>query len=929
MIDFTHIKGNTVEGKRSAFEQLVCLIAKHDGGGGVFRRIEGSGGDGGVEALRILPTGCKVGYQAKYYPARDEINWGNLDESVRTALTQHPELERYIMALPCDFTGRRAARGGSTEGAWGKWDKHVKRWKDLAEAKGMAVTFEPWTAFELENALLRAGAEGLLRYFFDQLTFTPEWIGRHFDRTIRALQARYSPEEHVDTESLKVFDVIYHRENVRQDLRRVFEVARASDPRSAVALVEESGVTESDISTVEDSQREFVTLASAVELGTEKQWPVCDWFLYWYRFTRKLNHIHNFLQRRIWDAESVEKEDLRRRLSETTRIYELTGPEVFGGHWSRLLPIDGARAALLVGRAGAGKSHVLARGAQAALGEGAPVIHILGQYILDNDPRTSILGWLELTGWTFNDALTALNLAAEAAGTRALLVIDALNEGRGTDVWRNHLAGFIAEVNRHDRIALVLSCREEYLKYVVPKAMISDLHPYPDEDGQPKNCEPLGKLVRVGVSGFRTTEEREAALRMFMDKKGIARPTAPVLDEEFFNPLFMTSVCRSMASAGMTVFPRGVRGAKEIFRFVLETKARVLGTRYDGTEEVHRALLAALDALAAKMVERREDSIPLHDAIDLIGSSFRVLPLREKTWLEVIEGSDILRRDPEPSVDEITDWSRPSEVVRFSFQRLQENLFAEHLVKVCRGINVEDIFDQEAPCAFLLRRRSEPTGRSILKFNPRWVGVLGALWAAVAEIHGKEIFDLRSFFGNPDVYFYPHEFRPVFHTSLRERKGTAFSPRTKEILDLLWKDDQEQKLAILLATSCVPSHAWNADYLSQRLITLSPGKLDSAWSQLFTGNHSELTDRAVEISEWALNVEVASADTEVIRLTGITLACMFTASSPAIRDRATKGLANLLAGTPALLPELKGRFCALADPNFHECLSAVVNGGVM
>src|SRR5215212_2356465 len=194
MIDFTNIRGNTVEGQRSSFEQLVCHLAKLDGRGGMFRRIEGSGGDGGVESLRILPNGRKVGYQAKYYPERDEINWGNIDESVKTALMQHPELERYVIALPCDFTGRRAARGGSTEGAWGKWDDHVKRWEELAKANGKTISFEPWTAFELETTLLRTGAEGLLRFFFNRLTFTPEWMGRHFDRTISALQARYSPE---------------------------------------------------------------------------------------------------------------------------------------------------------------------------------------------------------------------------------------------------------------------------------------------------------------------------------------------------------------------------------------------------------------------------------------------------------------------------------------------------------------------------------------------------------------------------------------------------------------------------------------------------------------------------------------------------------------------------------------------------------------
>ena len=193
-INFKAIRGETPEGQRSIFEQLICHLARLDGGGGDFRRIEGAGGDGGVEALRILPTGRKVGYQAKYHPERDKIDWRKIDDSVITALEQHPELERYIIAIPCDFTGRRAARGGSTEGVWGKWDASVTKWSGFAAARQMSVQFEPWTAFEIEAALLRPDAEHLVKPFFDCLAFTKTWMSRYFKRTINDLQARYIAE---------------------------------------------------------------------------------------------------------------------------------------------------------------------------------------------------------------------------------------------------------------------------------------------------------------------------------------------------------------------------------------------------------------------------------------------------------------------------------------------------------------------------------------------------------------------------------------------------------------------------------------------------------------------------------------------------------------------------------------------------------------
>src|SRR5205085_8133597 len=171
---------------------------------------------------------------------------------------------------------------------------------------------------------------------------------------------------------------------------------------------------------------------------------------------------------------------------------------------------------------------------------------------------------------------------------------------------------------------------------------------------------------------------------------------------------------------------------------------------------------------------------PIHEAINLVNSAFEALPINGQTWLSVLEGSDILRRDVEPAQNKISSWSKPNEVVRFTFQRLQDNLMTEWLVGECHERNIEDVFEPEAPFAFLVKRSTRKDGVAILKFNPRWVGVLGALWSVVAERYGKELCDLRSFFGGPDVEVYPNEFRPVYQVSIRERKGTAFTTRTRK-----------------------------------------------------------------------------------------------------------------------------------------------------
>lgn len=912
MIHFDQIRGDSLESQRHAFEQMVCHLARLHEKTGIFRRIEGSGGDGGVEALRILPDKTKIGYQAKYYPVRDDISWAKIDDSVKTALANHPDLRRYVIALPCDFTGTRATRAGSsTEGLWGKWDVQVKQWESAAQARGMRVEFEPWTAFELEAALLRPGADDLVRYFFDHHRFGHKWMERHLDRTLRELHGRYNPEEHVPTEGLRTYDVIFHRDSVRHDLKAVFDLARASNPQMAATLLDPSSVLKLQAAS-EAARLEFLGLSGAVDWGTEAPWPVCKWAAVWWRFTRLLMDLMEINRRGGGKGNTEGNERLSARLAEMTKVFELIGPEVFGGRWAYLLPIEEARAGLFVGRAGTGKSHLLAHMVQNAREAGAPVLHILGQHLLGNDPIGSILQLLDLPGWSFHDALSALDLSAEAAKTRALLVIDALNEGRGTEFWRHHLRSFVQEVNRHERVFLIMSCREEYLDYVVPKDLMFS--------GTGRDEQTLiGRLVRVPVRGFQTTEEREVALQKFMDAKGIARPTAPVLDTEFFNPLFMTSVCRSMAMAGIKVFPRGLHAARDIFGFVLETKAKALGTAYDGTERLTRALLSCLDSLTAEMIARRADYVPLHTAITFIGEAFEALPIVSSSWLSVLEGCDILRVDVENSAN-ATSWSKPNEVVRFSFQKLQDNLVANHILRVCDPADIEDAFGPQGTLAFMVERSIHDTGAPEIKLNPAWVGVFAALWSAIAETYGKELWDLRSLWGSEGVYYTPDEIQPVFRSSIRERRADAFTERTRAVLNELWPHDQTEKIAIILENSCVPGHAWNADFLAQRLFDMSRTDRSSAWSRWFEGGRSDLVDKAVEIAQWANTVHIENADLEVLRLAGLTLAWLLTAANATVRELARKGLEHLRSGLPALVSSREAEFRALDDPEIQQGL---------
>jgi hypothetical protein len=95
-----------------------------------------------------------------------------------------------------------------------------------------------------------------------------------------------------------------------------------------------------------------------------------------------------------------------------------------------------------------GKSHLLAKAAENAIADGFPVLLFLGQDFTQPDPRTSILDRIDLRGRSFETLLGALDAAAIAADGRALILIDALNEGDGLTIWPKELSRLIEEVRR-------------------------------------------------------------------------------------------------------------------------------------------------------------------------------------------------------------------------------------------------------------------------------------------------------------------------------------------------------------------------------------------------------------------------------------------------------------------------------------------------
>lgn len=895
-IDFRYIRGDLPGGQRAAFEELVCQLAyREQHVPNSHRRIEGSGGDGGVECIQANFNGGFTGYQAKYHTAPTEIDWTKINKSVQTALTLHPRLSTYVIAVACDFTGRRRHKADSViEGSWGAWETHTEQWRSAASATGRDVEFIVWTASDLKDRLLRPSADGLRAYWFGGLEFSPKWFADKLQATVRALGERYHPEDHVEVEAEISFDYLVRHPRTRKRLNEQFTVLREHRIQFHRQLDHSTILPSGLLGAVNEAIEQVLTCETETADAPSVPWNVDKW----QEQVKECIHSINLLLDWIRSERTKDGGEGASRAKSGDELdyllYSLTSVQSVLHQLQSLLQsryfvAERLRVMLVYGRAGTGKSHLLARAAESAAAESRPVILLLGQQFQLGAVWPQVLQRLGVPHLSVDEFLAALDAAAEIAGARGVIVVDAINEGPGASLWRNEIAVFLEHLRPYKNLACVVSCRTEYLQYAVPERELST-------------------LPRTEVLGFRTADEQAKAARVYLDKRGIARPATPWLAPEFINPLFLRSCCSALQRDGKSEFPRGLSGAKQIFAFYIESVARSLGVGRDGSSDLVAPTVQTLLGIAKEMAVKRQDYVDRCTAHAIAARQFEGFPPpSDQTWLDILQRNGLLRADPDPQKDWGDPLQLPLEVVRFSFQRFQDHLIAEALLN--------DIVDIRGALASGGELSFVHDG-VMLRWG--WQGLLEALSVQIPERYHMELIDALP--GHSDVWWEQYHAQDAFRESVRWRSSNAFSARTSELFSRL-----ERVWGVLIEIAAVTEHPWNADHLHRKLVGLTMPERDAEWSLTL----SDLTDETAysidNLIDWSLHVQ-DKASSETLRLCSLALTWCFTATHRPIRDRATKALTSILLARPKLFPALVSAFNQVDDLYVLERLYAAAFG---
>ncbi|MDE0260122.1 MAG: ATP-binding protein [Gammaproteobacteria bacterium] len=602
---------------------------------------------------------------------------------------------------------------------------------------------------------------------------------------------------------------------------------------------------------------------------------------------------------REWKAEQRTKDAKTRRPSHASnpfgdrriRLRQLTSE--LGAARKSFVHADktaGNTLLILNGDAGTGKTHLLCDVASRRISAGRPTVLLMGQRFVSNDePWSQALQQLDLPSLSAEKFVGALEAAAQAADSRALVLIDAINEGAGRSIWPSHLAAFLTRMESSPWIGVVLSVRSSFEDLVFPEDVRS------------------GATV-VTHSGF--TGHEYDALRTFFVHYGLELPSTPLLAPEFQNPLFLMTLCRGLNAKGEGRLPRGFQGITDLFALYLDAINERLASSLDFDYQmplVRQAVEAVAEAILDS--DSRAAWLPLAKAKDVVN---RLLPGRDfgRSLYRGLIAEGVLVESVRSTQD------APAEVAVFAaYERLADHFMARSLLSGHLDANdPAAAFSATGALAFICDKSKY--------VSP---GLLEALCIQIPERIGQELISVapkcagRWGLGG------------AFRQSLVWRTYAAFSDDTRRALNELCRNeyDLHDTLDVLLTVASLPEHPLNAWFLDQRLRKGAMPDRDAWWSVYLHHAYGEqgAVDRLVD---WAYSLDQSMpVDDEAVDLCAVALSWMLTTSNRFLRDRATTALVNLLTGRMAAVLRLVQRFADVDDPYVAERIYAVAYGAAM
>ncbi len=447
-----------------------------------FRVINGAGGDGGIEAYGELKSGDIVAVQAKWF--RDTLKdseIGQIRNSVTTAMKLRPNIKEYVICIPHDVTSLKFGRGKK-----GEEKKPIENYEEKTveeftkELSGLYphLTITWWFEKEIELELQQAGNEGIYKFWFDREVISIQSLHSKFKLERSGwLNERYIPELHghglIKDEYEKVCFSSVYRAEMQSGFERIISDLRAGIGLTDkfIALNSTSPTINEGLEHMRDGLKDHLRAIELCKMAYQKGND--------YHRVDKLSEVD------VWTSiselqklkpDNLQKNTLPKLLTTLESIHQYNLTSLF--HFLRISFTQFVK--LVTGDPGTGKTHGLANCVENHLAQNAPAVIIQAKGSSVRNWTELLSGTLELSGWSKEEILSALEaLAAKndvqkatvsKAGeevnseiTKVIICVDGLDEdSEHFEEWYTRIRESVQLSIDHPRVRFIFSARRYF-----------------------------------------------------------------------------------------------------------------------------------------------------------------------------------------------------------------------------------------------------------------------------------------------------------------------------------------------------------------------------------------------------------------------------------------------------------------------------------
>jgi hypothetical protein len=876
----------------TAFEELAYLLfcAEFEQKIGVFRYKNQTG----IETNPIVKDGIFYGFQAKYYTTPLSQNKADIIDSIKKAKKKYNNLNKILL-----YTNQELSGSSKSNKKEPKYQINIEE-----EAKNIDIEIIWRVPSNFEIQLSKPENKYIYDIFFGNNGLDQDFFINQIEKEIKNLGPRFNETLNFELPIAKIFNsVSKNREHYQNILTKIDEWLTKKEYRELkdntfFEIKEESETLQQELKKwlIEFKENNLIeqkiTLLPLIEKVKTLNKKIYDKLREMWKIeaeNRNQNNKHLYL-------DDIELSKLRKIQNSNDKLIDEIND----------LNINLANHPILIiqGEAGCGKSHLLGDIATQRKNQYLPTILLLGTTF--NNTTTiekNILDKLDLT-CKFSDFLENLNSIGCLINSRALILIDAINEGAGADLWKDQIAGFIHEVTKYPAVGLVLTIRSTYFNDIIPDNLVNS------------------DITIITHEGFKGNEYE--ALKLFCQHYGLKLPNFPILNPEYANPLYLHIICETIKNLPDKSFPKGFNGVNNIYNLYKNTLNKKFGEKR--TEYKYKDIVSkVIEKLAVAIFKTKEYCLDISETEKLFDIEF---PKFLCLLSDLIEEGVLIKMKNEYD-------RNLKDIILFSYQRLGDFFIAEELLK---PYNTEE----EIKNAFVNDIKFK---KITSKYQWPYRGIVEAFSILLPEKYNLELFELIDLFFDKSTdkrneewlisYTYK-SFAQILLDSLKWRELKSINE--KKITEWLDKYSKymgyNEWLCTLTELAATSNHPFNSDMLHRILIRHSMSERDSFWQDYmihYNGyDDNNIASPLQRLIDWAWSLKISyNVDAETARLVAQTLAWALSSTDITFRDKTTKALVNLLEQQPETLIKVLTAFENIDDMYILERLYAVTYGCIL